>query len=126
MSDLADFKRKVVAKKEGERDPLLVLESKLAACSEEVNACRARYTAVKKTLDNIETDLINAKEAKRRAEEALEHYKQTRVMETSIDDATNAEVESYRSVMPLYMEKIAHEPPLRYMTISELETSGNA
>lgn len=123
MSDLADFKQKIIARKDEERDPLSVLESKLAACTDEVKSCRIKYSAIKKTLGDVETDLINAKEAQRRAEEALEQYRQTRIMDSSVDDITNAEVAQYRSVMPEYMAKIAHEPPLRYMTISDLETT---
>lgn len=122
MSDLAEFKRKIVAIKDGEKDPLIVLEGKVAACADEVKAYKIKYAAIKKLLDGVETDLINAKEAKHRAEESLEIYRQTRVIDSSLDDFRDAEVAAFREVMPACMEKIAHELPLRYTTISELDT----
>jgi uncharacterized coiled-coil DUF342 family protein len=120
MTLLEDFKKKV-----SKKDPLCILESKLALCVSNLDACRQRYAEIKKQLDAVETDLINAKEEKRRAEEELETYRQTYVLDSSVDDATNAEVAQYRTVMEKCLEKIAHEPPLRYMMISDLENAPN-
>lgn len=87
--------------------------------------CKKRYISTRKELDNVETNLINAKEAKRRAMEDLEEFQRRNVLENSVQENDDLQIAEYKVKMPALLTSISHEPPIPYRSISDLDTIPN-
>lgn len=117
MSPLEQFKQKVNISAKSQHT---LLKEKLELCTQDVEDNKQKYLSTKKELVSIETDLINAKEAKIRAEQELYEYESTYVIESSLEDEKDLEVAIYKKRMPELMEKIRDEKPIPFKTITEL------
>jgi hypothetical protein len=117
MSPLEQFKQKINFAAKSQHT---VLKEKLELCIQDVEDNKQKYLSTKKELVSIETNLINAKESKIRAEQELYEYESTYVIESSLEDEKDLEVEAYKKRMPELMAKIKDERPIPFKTISEL------
>lgn len=84
--------------------------------------CKRRYVSTRKELDSVETNLINAKEAKRRAVEELEEFQRCNVLENSVQENDDLQIAEYKVKMPALLASISHEPPMPYRGICDLDT----
>ncbi len=100
----------------------LKLKIELKAANEHLEACKKSYLSKKRELDNVETVLVEAREAHRKAQEALETFQFTQVGETSIADDKATEIAIYKERMPALLKSIEHEKPIPFKTITDLET----
>lgn len=80
------------------------------------------YFATRRELDIIETKLIEANETKRKLDEELETFLRTQVGENSLADHRTQQIEDFRSRMGNVLERIAHEKPIPYKAIGDLDT----
>lgn len=98
------------------------LQASVAAAEEDIQKLRKRFFRIRRFLDTAETKLVDAREVKRRAEEALYEHQRTKVGEFSLDDFREAQIEDYKTRMQASLKSIAHEPPIPYKTMADLDT----
>jgi len=98
------------------------LELRVTEAEKVIDAYKKRFFSIRRELDDVETLLVTARETKRKAVEELYEFRRTQVGEFSLDDERNKQIADYKSRMPASLAAIAHEKPIPYKTISELET----
>lgn len=98
------------------------LELRVAEAEKVIVGHKQRFFAIRRELDNIETLLVTDRETKRKAEEELYEFRRTRVGEFSLADERDQQIADYKTRMPASLASIAHEKPIPYKTISDLET----
>jgi hypothetical protein len=101
-----------------------MIDYKLLVASEQekIKALTEKYHVQKRLLTAIETDLIEAREALRKAQDALEGQAEERACRSSLDVAQDEEVAAFVKKLPALLEKVAKEPRLEYIGIGGLTT----
>lgn len=100
----------------------LKLKLACAAADKLIEERKREFFRVRRELDNKETLLVEAREAKRHAEEELYEFNRTNIMDTTLNDIRDKQVADYRSRMPESMDKIKDEPKLPYKMMTDLGT----
>lgn len=100
----------------------LELKLRVIKAEERIEEHKKRFFGIRREMDNEETLLVEAREAKRRAEDELYEYNRTKVGEFSLDDEREKQVKDYKSRMNASLASIADEKPIPYRTISDLGT----
>lgn len=88
----------------------------------EVAIHKRKCADIQKQFMEAETLLVDAREVKTRAEEALDLFQRTRTIESSLDDHRDWQAKDFATRAPAILESIKNEPMLPFRTMTDLET----
>jgi hypothetical protein len=99
------------------------LKRNVASAEKEIEERKNKFFAVRMELYAAETKLVEAREMKRKADEALYSYKRTHTDERFSDKVDKLRmIEEYKGNMPKLLKQLAHEKPIPYRMVGELDT----
>jgi len=101
----------------------LKLKIAVVAADKLIEERRRQFFKLRRELDNAETLLVEAREAKRKAEDELYEFKRTKVGDFSLEEFRTQQIDDYRSRMVQSLKKIENEPMLALKTMTDLDTT---
>jgi lipopolysaccharide export LptBFGC system permease protein LptF len=96
------------------------LEQNLADAQVEVNLAQVAIAARRVEFTKAEDRLIDAREMRTKAEEALRVFEMKNDHDSTRDDLKDVEIERLRGTLPEALKKIENEPKLDYIRLGEL------
>lgn len=117
MDTLERFKAKVIT-----ATSISYLKKNVVHCEETIVACQRRLSSIHRDFLEAESNLIHAKELKRKAEEALFLHTESTDDSSFTDDVREQQIQEYREKMPKLLKEIENEKPLKYRAMGEIGT----
>lgn len=94
----------------------------VANAEESVTDCKKKFFSILKELGVAETNLVEAREEKLKAEATLYEFQTTKMKESSLEDHRERQISEYKEKMPALLKLIENEKPIPFRTITDLDT----